>query len=174
MTEIERLIGLLEQAKEKATGTIGSLNNGFGAWYAEYLLANGVIVPPCKVGDTVWWADTEFEELLKGEVVSFSLHKEGLWAYCRYQGGLTCRHLVSDYFGKTVFLTREEAEKALAEQIAHRFTSRVSEILESGNDVKCKECEYLMFSDCYGECRKGYKGIVNPDGSCGKGKRKGR
>lgn len=40
-------------------------------------------------------------------------------------------------------------------------------------DVKCKECEYLMFSDCYGECSKGYKGIVNPNDSCGKGKRKG-
>ena len=80
---------------------------------ADHLLANGVIVPPCKVGDTVWWSDTEFEELLKGEIVSFSLQKEGLWAYCRYNGGLTYWHLVSDYFGKTVFLTREEAEKAL-------------------------------------------------------------
>lgn len=67
----------------------------------------------------------------------------------------------------------EKLEKALAEQIAHRFTSRVSEILESDTDVKCKECEYLMFSDCYGECRKGYKGIVSPNDSCGKGKRKG-
>jgi hypothetical protein len=38
-------------------------------------------------------------------------------------------------------------------------------------DVKCKECEYLMFSDCYGECSKGYKGIVNPNDSCGKGKK---
>ena len=40
------------------------------------------------------------------------------------------------------------------------------------NDVKCKDCEYLMFSDCYGECRKAYKGIVNPNDSCGKGKKR--
>ena len=40
------------------------------------------------------------------------------------------------------------------------------------NDVKCVECEYLMFSDMYGECSKNYKGIAHPDDSCGKGKRK--
>ena len=37
------------------------------------------------------------------------------------------------------------------------------------NTVRCVECAYLMFSDCYGECSKGYKGIVSPDDSCGKG-----
>lgn len=83
---------------------------------ADHLLANGVIVPPCKVGQTVWWADAEYEELLKGEVVSFFLQKEGLWAYCRYNGGLTYWHLVSNYFGKTVFLSREDAEKTLEER----------------------------------------------------------
>ena len=36
--------------------------------------------------------------------------------------------------------------------------------------VVCKDCEYLMFSDCYGECSKAYKGIVSPNDSCGKGK----
>lgn len=41
------------------------------------------------------------------------------------------------------------------------------------NSVKCKECEYLMFSDVYGECSKNYKGIVSPNDSCGKGKLKG-
>lgn len=41
------------------------------------------------------------------------------------------------------------------------------------NNVKCKECEYLMFSDCYGECSKGFKGIVAPNDSCGKGRKKG-
>jgi hypothetical protein len=94
---------------------------------AEYttdiLLANGVIVPPCKVGQTVFFhtcvCDKEGEEkfdILEGELISFSLQKEGLWAYCRYKCGLTYWHLVEKDFGKTVFLTREEAEKALAER----------------------------------------------------------
>ena len=41
------------------------------------------------------------------------------------------------------------------------------------NNVECIDCEYLMFSDCYGECAKAYKGIVSPHDSCGKGKKKG-
>lgn len=40
------------------------------------------------------------------------------------------------------------------------------------NDVKCKDCEYLMFSDFEGECSKAYKGIVQPNDSCGRGKLK--
>lgn len=40
--------------------------------------------------------------------------------------------------------------------------------------VRCEDCEWLVFSDCYGECGKGYKGIVRPGDSCGKGiKRRG-
>ena len=38
--------------------------------------------------------------------------------------------------------------------------------------VCCKDCEWLVFSDCYGEYGKGYKGIVRPDDSCGKGVRR--
>lgn len=30
----------------------------------------------------------------------------------------------------------------------------------------CKDCEHLMFSDCYGECSKGHKGIVKPNDTC--------
>lgn len=40
------------------------------------------------------------------------------------------------------------------------------------NDVKCIECKYLMFSDCYGECSKAYMGIVHPWDSCGRGEKK--
>ena len=36
-------------------------------------------------------------------------------------------------------------------------------------EVKCEECEHLMFSDFYGECKKGHKGIVRPGDSCGQG-----
>ena len=38
--------------------------------------------------------------------------------------------------------------------------------------VRCRECKYLMFSDCYGECGKGYMGIVSPDDFCSRGERK--
>lgn len=38
--------------------------------------------------------------------------------------------------------------------------------------VRCKDCKYLMFSDCYGECGKGHMGIVSPDDFCSYGERK--
>lgn len=38
--------------------------------------------------------------------------------------------------------------------------------------VRCKDCKYLMFSDCYGECSKGYKGIVSPNDFCSHGQKK--
>lgn len=50
MTERERLIELLDQncgySEEQKAETL-----------ADYLLANGVIVPPCKVGDKVYQYD---------------------------------------------------------------------------------------------------------------------
>lgn len=38
------------------------------------------------------------------------------------------------------------------------------------NKIECRQCQYLMFSDCYGECSKGnISGVVQPNFSCGKG-----
>lgn len=122
MSEREMLIGLLEKAKEKAMYTVGSLNNGFGAWFADYLLANGVIVPPCKVGDTVYlpWmyggqkgiALCSAERIVvRGEksYVETSLSSDDDGFLEEYNYG---EFYFTD-FGKTVFTSREEAEKAL-------------------------------------------------------------
>ena len=117
MTDRERLIDLMIEAKRTDPET-----GSFTDYLADYLIEHGVIVLPCKVGDTVWWVteivDENCEEkpdILLGEIASFSVQKEGLWAFCRYVNGLTFWHLVSD-IGKTVFLTREEAERALKER----------------------------------------------------------
>lgn len=45
----DRLIQLLEQAEGQKNNDMPSLEEK-----ADYLLANGIIVPPCKVGDTVY------------------------------------------------------------------------------------------------------------------------
>ena len=87
---------------------------------ADYLLENGVIVPPCKVGDKVFFVDIIYDEegeeklgMSIGEVVSFSMQKKGLWMYCHYEDGLTYWHKIDEELGITLFLTREEAEQAL-------------------------------------------------------------
>lgn len=44
--------------------------------------------------------------------------------------------------------------------------------VDAAHVVKCKDCKYLMLSDCYGECGAGHLGIVRPDDFCSHGKRK--
>lgn len=79
---------------------------------ADYLLDNGVILPPCNVGDTVWFVrdgkrDGKIEEttvekiVLKGKGVYIKLA-------CNAMYETSCNSI-----GKTVFLTKEEAEQAL-------------------------------------------------------------
>ena len=47
-------------------------------------------------------------------------------------------------------------------------------LIENGvvSVVRCKDCKHLMFSDCYGECSRGYMGIVSPNDYCSYGERK--
>lgn len=91
------------------------------AEFADYLLANGVIVPPCKVGDTVWYLNRYH---------SIAMYKNAVYeakvvrVYVE-NGNILCLSIqikneygTTEYpriteIGKTVFLTREEAEAAL-------------------------------------------------------------
>ena len=81
---------------------------------ADYLLTNGVIVPPCNVGDTVYMllpGDLEryiseekvTEVCSKGFYISdFFPPKDDMGSYISYE-----------QIGKTVFLTWEEADRGL-------------------------------------------------------------
>ena len=44
MNDRERLIETIEQAKRYANDTIGSMNGGFAAWYADKLMESGVVI----------------------------------------------------------------------------------------------------------------------------------
>lgn len=85
----------------------------------DYLLDNGVILLPVEVGDTVW--DNDFGDPKSYTVTGFDIgktmdddveHRELFVYYQNWNGSITCSAPVS-IFGKTVFLTREEAEAAL-------------------------------------------------------------
>lgn len=89
---------------------------------ADHLLANGVIVPPCKVGDTVYIIDNSDMLHIDPSVCSVVDDEIYEMGYGRTQSGeLKWLFLVmesggdfyDDDVGKTVFLTRDEAEKAL-------------------------------------------------------------
>ncbi len=117
IAQIEREYAEYHSDCEEAGVTIMT---SFEDMLADHLLAEGVIVPPCKVGDTVYKVvnDKRVKKPYECKVVGF-------W----YSADERCNNVhlvryVNDIFdssfsipfadfGKTVFLTREEAEKAL-------------------------------------------------------------
>ena len=94
---------------------------------ADHLLANGVIVPPCKVGQTVYvpWRYAFQRGIATVEVQEIKFYDTNP-SHCMFfidmESDNECFNQsfggwkTEQSIGKTVFLTREEAEKALAER----------------------------------------------------------
>ena len=113
MTERERLIELLMQG-DIAASKQGVFNccmcKREAEILADFLLENGVIVPPCKVGDMVYILE-------RGSYIipicgQGKPHWEIKIEKCSFKYWLLDNHK----FGVNMFFTREEAEKALAER----------------------------------------------------------
>lgn len=97
------------------------------AHIADHLLANGVIVPPCKVGQTVYvpWRYAFQRGIAIVEVKEIKLYDTDP-SHCMFlidmESDNECFNQsfggwkTEKSIGNTVFLTREEAEKALAER----------------------------------------------------------
>jgi hypothetical protein len=109
MTDRERLIELMVrtfEAQDKMRGFLTAEHT------ADYLLANGVTAPPLKVGDTIYRLDTTFNNVVDWTVVRIDIYEEER-VYCD-----DCYNTFTDEeIGEGVFLTKELAEKALAERI---------------------------------------------------------
>ena len=123
MTERERLIELLKSDSCESpmlcdpNCKYASLKRCYEERTADYLLENGVIVPPVKVETTVYYTDS-YRHLIKPlEIIGFEVDytKRICKYYCR-GGDYTPAWFKPAEIGKTVFLTREEAEKALKER----------------------------------------------------------
>jgi hypothetical protein len=114
----ERLVELIHQVAKDVTKIP---TDNFIEYLADYLLANGVIVPPCKVGDVVYIK--ALKERLPFVVTQISIKKSGTYYEAdrirNKKGNLLYFHDITSVvfddtdFGKTVFLTRSQAEEAL-------------------------------------------------------------
>ena len=114
MTDRERLIDLMIEAKrtEPETGS-------FTDYLADYLLANGIIVPPCHMGSVVYTKSGSKRIVEKIEVGRVYNPERYFYIFTAYSNKTLTKGYIRffDYeIGKTVFLTREEAEKALKER----------------------------------------------------------
>ena len=114
MTDRDRLIYFVMQAEVEAD------KQGFCNCYVskpkaecivDYLLANGVIVPPCKVGDKVYlpclndWGDIE-----NYTITEIVIDKDG---FCFVVDDEDREAHSIEILGKEVFLTKQEAEREL-------------------------------------------------------------
>ena len=123
MGEREKLIELLMQGELEADKQ-GVFNCSRSKWKAEiiadYLLENGVSILPCKVGDALYYHDYKcgaFNDnkdewnIVDSIVCEIRIKKKG--TLVEMSSGRIFTH---KDFGKIIFNTKEEAEKALAER----------------------------------------------------------
>lgn len=89
---------------------------------ADHLIANGVILPPCKVGDTVWFLFNG-DELCEARIIFVEENyytNPQTWLTIEYDsriiGRNTYKSRIDLMLGKIIFFTREEAEKKLKER----------------------------------------------------------
>ncbi len=120
MTEREKLIELLDKVHRTHLGKeyyerLGTI--------ADHLLSNGVIVPPCKAGDKVYIVDGTTDGIVEGEITRleyniYTTPREWITVKGNYPffGELEERNRIDLLLGETVFLTKEEALKALKEK----------------------------------------------------------
>lgn len=115
----DKLIELINEAKKQTKNANCDIERNM--IFADYLLKNGVIVPPCKVGDTVYvltydsitgFEKSRVKRMLLKNLQDGTTIKIIIPCICDDWGGAV-REFYPEDFGKTVFLTREEAEQAL-------------------------------------------------------------
>lgn len=108
----DRLVELLEESSKRVGEYIDSRHiipsaEEVHSLRADHLLENGVIVPPCKIGQTVYRIYTN-SWIGEDKVCRFSATESGL----RYHDDKG-RETSCDKFGKLVFLSEAEAKYAL-------------------------------------------------------------
>ena len=113
MMQKDKLIELLHDWGTKNTDEINADS------VSKHLLENNVMVPPCKVGDTVYVYNLDVcDWVMSPKVLTFVLYQSGWFVTLdmgstdKHPDGEVWRMKLSD-FGKTIFLTRREAKQAL-------------------------------------------------------------
>lgn len=79
-----KLVNLMYKGHSESGCVYGDCNLEF---IADYLLNNGVIVPPCNVGDTVYLIDFEEEEWDEATVDEIVITDEGIEINSDYEIG---------------------------------------------------------------------------------------
>ena len=122
----DKLNNLIKEATEHflVTGQYFSLDN-----YTDFLIAKGVIVLPCKVGDTVYhvFFQKDWGKVFESKVTSIEyLEDNEICLHCLHYNGYTEPLPLAKYLGKDIFLTKEDAETSLAEKLKQNYESEIN------------------------------------------------
>lgn len=98
----ERLVEMIQDA-------VGGCAKHWAEIIADYLLSNGAIVPPCKVGDSIFRVGNG--EIWEWLIEHIEIYEDEIGFVDDGENYFT-----PDKIGKTVFLTKEEAEEKLKER----------------------------------------------------------
>jgi len=110
----DRLIALLRETFDYTKGTCIDFDEAVEI-NADHLIANGVIVPPVKVGQTVWCILNRAKpQKFQIKIVSMT---ENFYSFViEAHKGVYKHYCDQNSVGRVVFFTEEEAKKALAER----------------------------------------------------------
>lgn len=112
MTDRDRLIELLDKTFAEQYKKRGLLT---APHTADHLLANGVICPPCKVGAIVYLFYPVRKGIYEAVVDEICLMEKSNFIVTRDLYFNRRQSIFFEQIGKTVFLTKEEAEEKLKE-----------------------------------------------------------
>lgn len=119
-----------EQIKELEHDTTGPLHRKISEWI-DAEAAGRLVVPPCKVGDRLYEV-TGRKTISVYKVKAIRVELFGLFIEWDIVEGFVWQSLAginAGEIGKTVFLTREEAEEALKEVEQKLYTPFMREIM---------------------------------------------
>ena len=125
-------------------------------WMLQAPTVRNVIVLPCEIGDTLYYPSFGTNRVLLYKVISIKLNSKGLYVVCENclsKSQMTHR---ATQIGETIFLTKIEAESALAER------------RNECEYIRCHKCRHSALTSTDGElyCFKENK-IVRCEDSCG-------
>ena len=105
MTDREKLIDLVQDSTNGCARYWASL-------IADHLIENGILMPPVKIGQSVW--DIYFSKPREWKVAHISFNGSGYELCLRFKNGARTRtKLINDkYLHRLFFLDHDEAVKA--------------------------------------------------------------
>lgn len=120
MTERERLIDLINDGKDiyPTIPIINGLRPDLAVFLADHLLANGVILPPVALGSRqkVYVPIDGTTVVYETKVYGIGVDEDGDMVINPHEYPEGAFSISGYNIGKTVFLTKEEAERALKER----------------------------------------------------------